>query len=241
MVASELAPGGTINSEPVGTLFRLADLAILMMGISDNTATDLLHERVGRALIGEVIRDFGVALPEVLTPLLGVSEQFHLLYSFPLEVAQSYVDGSEAFQQQFLEEQIEPLGSLVGDPLPYFNIPLLTSGTWRASPLDVCRAYANLRRLPQGSDAIAVVDRALGAQAAQPEVRNAWDRVWYKGGSLRVSTTELRVLTHAWMLENAGDAPYVVVAMSNNESGNIDEFAVQSITGRILELVAQMP
>lgn len=241
MVASELAPGGTINSEPIGTVFRLADLAILMMGISDNTATDLLHERVGRALIGEVLHDFGVALPEVLTPLLGISEQFHLLYSFPLEVAQSYVDGSEAFQQQFLEEQIEPLGSLVGDPLPYFNIPLLTSGTWRASPLDVCRAYANLRRLPQGSDAIAVVDRALGAQAAQPEVRNAWDRVWYKGGSLRVSTTELRVLTHAWMLENAGDAPYVVVAMSNNDSGNIDEFAVQSITGRILELVAAMP
>lgn len=241
LVASELAPGGTINSEPLGTLFSLADLAILMMGISDNTATDLLHERVGRALIGEVIADFGVAQPEVLTPLLGISEQFHLLYSFPLEVAQSYVDGSEAFQQQFLEEEIEPLGSLVGDPLPYFNASLLTSGTWRASPLDVCRAFAHLRRLPQGSDAIAVVDRALGAQTAQPEVRNAWDRVWYKGGSLNASSTEQRVLTHAWMLENAGEEPYVVVAMSNSATGTIDQFAVQSITGRILELVAEMP
>jgi hypothetical protein len=240
MVASELAPGGTINSEPLGTVFSLADLAILMMGISDNTATDLLHERIGREAIGEVIRDFDVALPEVLTPLLGISEQFHLLYSFSLEVAQAYVDGSEAFQQQFLEEQIEPLGSLVGDPLPFFNESLLTSGTWRASPADICRAFAHLRRLPQGSDAIAVVDRALGAQAAQPEVRNAWDRVWYKGGSLSASSTELRVLTHAWMLENAGEEPYVVIAMSNSDSGTIDQFAVQSVTGRILELVAQM-
>jgi hypothetical protein len=43
------------------------------------------------------------------------------------------------------------------------------------------------------------------------------------------------------MLENAGEDPYVVVALSNDPSGGIDQFAVQSVTGRILELVSQLP
>jgi beta-lactamase class A len=48
MLASEIAPGGIINVEPLNTPFPIDDLATLMMGISDNTATDLLHQRVGR-------------------------------------------------------------------------------------------------------------------------------------------------------------------------------------------------
>ena len=44
LVASELALAGSINVEPLGTLFPLIDMATLMIGISDNTATDHLHE-----------------------------------------------------------------------------------------------------------------------------------------------------------------------------------------------------
>jgi hypothetical protein len=235
LVASELAPGGTINAEPLGTPFAVADLATLMMGISDNTATDLLHEEVGRERIGGFIDD-SVADPTVLRPLLGISEQFHVFRSFPLDVALAYVDGTEAYQQQFLEEEIEPLGPLVTGP--YNHVQLLTQGTWRASPRDVCSAFALMRRLPQGSDALAMANRALGAGVAQPGVRGHWDRAWYKGGSL-ASGTGLHVLTHAWMLEDRGSDPWVVIAMSNSDGGAIDTFKVQSITSRILQLVAE--
>jgi hypothetical protein len=235
LVASELAPGGTINSEPLGTPFAVADLATLMMGISDNTATDLLHEEVGRERIGQFIDD-SAADPTVLRPLLGISEQFHVFRSFPLDVALAFVNGTEAYQQQFLEEEILPLGPLVNGP--YNHVELLTSGTWHASPLDVCAAFARMRRLPQGSDAIAMADRALGAGAAQPGVRGAWDRVWYKGGSL-ASGAGFHVLTHAWMLEDRASDPWVVIAMSNSDGGGIDQYKVQSITSRILQLVAE--
>ena len=238
LVASELALAGSINVEPLGTLFPLIDMATLMIGISDNTATDHLHERVGRDLIGQVINDYGVAQPLVLTPLLGISEQFSLYYSFPLATALDYVNGSEAFQQQFLEQQIEPLGPVMGGP--YANTEILTAGTWRATPLDICAAFAHLRRLPQGSDAIGLADRALGASAAQPEVRNAWDRVWSKGGSLS-SAAGFHVLTHAWMLQDTGEDPYVVIAMANSDAGGIDQYKVQSVTGRMLQLLAQKP
>jgi hypothetical protein len=85
------------------------------------------------------------------------------------------------------------------------------------------------------------VDAALGAQAAQPGVRGDFDRVWYKGGSLASGANGLHVLTHAWMLEDAGNRPYVVVAMSNSVGGGIDEYVVQSVTGRILQLVSELP
>lgn len=39
LVASELAPGSEIINEPLGTMFPVEDMATLMMGISDNTAT----------------------------------------------------------------------------------------------------------------------------------------------------------------------------------------------------------
>ena len=238
LVASELAPGGTINSEPLNTPFPVSDLAILMMGISDNTATDLLHQRVGRTRLDQIVTEYGVAHPELLQPLLGISEQFHVFLSFPLNVALSYVNGTQAFKYQFLHDSIEPLGPNTGGP--YFHESLLTSGTWRASPFDICRAFAKLRRLPQGSEAFKTVDAALGAGTAQPEVRDRWDRVWYKGGSLASGAHGLHVLTHAWMLENAGEDPYVVIAMSNSDGGGIDEYNVQSVTGRILQLLSQL-
>lgn len=238
LVASELAPGGTINSEPLNTPFPVSDLATLMMGISDNTATDLLHQRVGRTRLDQVVTEYGVANPNLLQPLLGISEQFHLFRSFPLAQALTYVNGTQPFKVQFLLDNIEPLGPNSGGA--FFHESLLTSGTWRASPFDVCRAFAKLRQLPQGSEAFKTIDAALGAGVAQPEVRDRWDRVWYKGGDLTSGVNGKHVLTHAWMLENTGEDPYVLIAMSNSNTGGIDEYNVQSVTGRILELLSQM-
>ena len=238
MVASEIALGGTINSEPLNTPFSVRDLARLMIGISDNTATDLLHELLGRMLLNQVVMDYGVSQPDLMTPLLGISEQFHLFFSFNLSTALSYVNGTQAFKNQFLQNNIVPLGPNNGGS--FSNSSLLTDGSWRASATDVCRAFGQMLRLPQGSEAIMTVDAAAGAGVAQPEVRNKWQRVWYKGGSLASGTNNFHVLTHAWMLQNAGKDPYVVVAMSNSANGNIDQFNVQSVTGRLLQLVYDM-
>jgi hypothetical protein len=234
LVSSELALGGAINLEPLGTQFSLLEIATLMLGISDNTATDLLHETIGRDFINQSINSLGLSQPQALTPLLGISEQFHLFFSFSLSTALSYVNGSEAFQADFITNQIEPLGALT--TFPFNNESLFIGGSWQASPMDICQTFAYLRDLPEGSDALFLADTALGAGVAQPEVRNFWDRVWYKGGSLESSANGLLVLTHAWMLERQGENPYVIIGMANNPTGNIDVFNVQSVLGRILEL-----
>jgi beta-lactamase class A len=242
MTSAILAPGGVINLEPTGTVYPVGDLATLMQGISDNTATDMLLARVGRAPVETLVVNWGMPAAPAANPLLpfmGITQTFHLFRSFALTTAEDWPTLTEAQQVDFLQNQIVPLGNSFGS---FFHAPLLTRVTWRASPLEICRAFAGLRYgTYSGSEAQRLVDRAMGASAAQPNVRAEWDRVWYKGGSLASSANGTHVLVHSWLLEDAGRDPYVVVVMSNSDGGGIDAFNVQSVAGRILQLAAALP
>ena len=240
LVASELAAGGIINNEPLGTQFSVRDMAILMLSFSDNTSTDHLHELVGRIAIADQLTDFGLSQPDLLLPFLNISEQFHVFTRFNLSTAQSYVNGTLAFREQFLVDEIIPEGPSHPINFPFFHESLLSTGTWRASATDICRTFAGLNALPRNSSGFEVVNQAMGYQSAQPGIRNEWQRVWYKGGSLTSGATGDHVLTHAWLLQKSGEArPWVVVALANDSAGGIDGFAVQSLTSRIIELVGQ--
>lgn len=240
LVASERAAGGVINSEPLGTLFDVLDMAVLMLGISDNTATDHLHDLTGRVRIDDIVEQYGVADPDILLPFLNISEQFHVFTRFDLATAQSYVNGTEAFQESFLTTMLEPEGPSFPISFPFFHSSLLTSGTWRSSATDICRTMAGLRATPPDGGAFELVEQAMSAGVAQPNIRTAWDRAWFKGGSLTSSATGDHVLTHAWLLENEGDFPsFVVVALANNPAGGIDGFEIQSVTNRMVELLGE--
>lgn len=236
--ASERAAGGVINIEPLGTLFSVQDMATLMMGISDNTATDHLHQLAGRGPVGDYVQAAGVSDPDLLLPFLNISEQFHVFTRFNLSTALSYVNGTEVFQEAFLSSSIEPLGPSFPISFPFFHTQLLTAGTWSATPRDICRTLGALHATAEDFGAFDLVDQAMGAQAAQPGIRNAWARVWFKGGSLTSSVSGDHVLTHAWLLEdNEEFPPLVVVALANNPAGGIDAFEIQSITSRLVELM----
>ena len=237
--ASQWVNGGSVvNNEPAGTVFSAQDLAVMMLGVSDNTATEILHDWVGRSTIDAYIDTSGVLDATVLKPILSINEQFNLFFSIDPTSATDFINDSESNQLNFVITQLEPLGTVTS--YPYQNDFLMTSGSWRASAMDVCQNFAHLRTYPKGSDALALVDRAMGAQTAQPEIRNNWDRVWYKGGSLVSGVDGYHVLTHAWLLEDNGHAPYVVVGMTNDANGGIDNndgiYKVQSVLARILEL-----
>jgi hypothetical protein len=45
------------------------------------------------------------------------------------------------------------------------------------------------------------------------------------------------VLTHSWLVQSDSRGTFVVVAMANTNTPAIDQFAVQSATGRMLQLV----
>jgi Beta-lactamase enzyme family len=235
--------GSVITSAPNGTVFNVGDLSTMMMGNSDNTATDIMHTLAGRSVVDQIFTDFNMAQPTVMTPLLGISEQFHFIYNVTVPNRNAYLSGTEAFQQNFLQTDLIPRGRFTGGTL--VDNALLNTATWKATPVDVCNAMAALRRFPQKSTSLALIDRAFGSQAAQPFVRNQWNRVWYKGGSLASTANNFHVLTHAWLLEDQGRDPYVLVAMANDTAGgitgNLTQFQIQSVAGRILQLLAEMP
>lgn len=233
---SKQVAGGPLSREPAGLPMSVDRLATLMMGVSDNTATDMLLALSGRDRIDSLHAEYGHATPELMAPQLGISEQFHLFFSFPMAEALEYVNGTESFQRDFLANRIVPLGASGSGGGGYFNESLFIDGAWQASPMDICGNFARHRQHAPGSDAALLVDRALQTSAAQPNVREHWDRVWYKGGNLESSVNGQLVLTHAFMLESAGRDPVVVVAMANNSSGQIDVFDVQSVVGRLLQL-----
>ncbi len=182
LVASELALGAVINNVPLGTVFTVQQMSTLMMANSDNSATDHMHELVGREAVGNFIQNVGLAQPDEVLPLLSVSEQFHLFFSFPLATSESYVFGTEAFQQQFLDSQIVPLGPTFPPVQPFFHSSLLTIGSWRASPMDLCRTMAGLRDTDETNSAFDLVNQAMGfagspaecAQSLEPCLVQGW-------------------------------------------------------------------
>lgn len=234
---SKQVQGGPLFAEPAGIPFTIDTLSTLMLAVSDNTATDMLLALAGRERFDGLHAEYGHRTPELMTPQLGISENFHLFFSFPLNESLSYVNGTEAFRRNFLENRIVPLGSSATGGGGFNHESLYIDGSWQASPLDICGAFARHRLHAPGSDADLVVNRALQSQVAQPNIREHWDRVWYKGGSLASGVNGLLVMTHAWMLERESEEPYVVVALANEPAGGIDGFAIQSVLGRIHELV----
>lgn len=244
LTAADRAPpqNDGLALESNGTMVSVLDTARFMIGLSDNTATDHLHETLGRARIDAWVDASGVADPDVLRPLLKINEQFHVFRTLQRAQADAYVDGTEAYQYGFVP-QLEALGTAIGN---LYHTDLIIDGTWRASPNDICHTFSALRGFE--GEALELVDQAMGTSVAQPNVRNRWDRVWYKGGSLAQYANQYMVFTHAWMLERNGERPLVLVAMSNSPTGAIagnvsagsDIFDIQSVTGRMLELLSEM-
>jgi beta-lactamase class A len=236
LVASEVVRSSRLGTEPLGTVFPLADMAAAMMGISDNTATDHVHELVGRARVEAIVRQFNHSAPERLTPLLSINEMFNLFSAVTPAQAIAYRDGTEDFQRNFLNTVLVPLGpvSAFGDNYQ----STFFSAAWMASPMDICAAMASMRQFNDRSPGFQIIDQAFSAEAVLPFVRNRWDRLWFKGGSLSNSTGD-KVLTYAWMLESDARGAYVAVSMHNDLgfTQDLSRLGIDWTMARILQLI----
>lgn len=229
--------GGSINSEAEGTPFSVLDMATLMLGISDNTATEHLFRLVGRAAIEDILTQFQFATPSVMLPFLSMSEAFHLYFTVPEADALAYVNGTEEEQRNYLDTVLEPLGPVTNTTTA--NGSVLVSATWQASAMDVCSAMAGLRQFDGSPDAAALIAQAYGAETALVNIREDWSRVWFKGGSLD-DGFGLRVLTYGWLLETEDRGAFAVIAMGNNDSGGaarINQSLFSSVASRIVNIV----
>ncbi|NNF16410.1 MAG: hypothetical protein HKN70_06660 [Gammaproteobacteria bacterium] len=236
--ANEIVPvGEALSSEPLGTPFSMSDMAIMMMGTSDNTATDHMHELITRPRAEAILSQFNHNHADAMTPFLSINETFHLYWTVPEVDALAYANGTEMEQRDYLESVLEPLGPVTAFPVA--NASILVDGTWRASPMDLCNAIAAMRRYKDTSDAFALIDQAYGSNEGAWAARRHWERVWFKGGSL-ADSSGLLVLTYGWLLESDDRGAYVVIGMANQSwtsTARISNTVFFSAMSRVLDLV----
>jgi len=150
-------PSGILQDAPAGLPVTLETLATLMISMSDNTATDVLVDVLGRESV-EALSPF--------EPLQTTGEFFKLKHDPALEARYALADAVERRRL---------LGTLASTALPPF------AGMMPAAPLPGAEWYASVEAL------CAVIERVADEPAMSVPTglidRSGWARVADKGGS----------------------------------------------------------
>jgi hypothetical protein len=211
-------PPGDLQNEPDGTQISVLDTAAKMISVSDNTATDMLINLVGRSAVEAALTATGMASPALDRPFLTTREIFILKLDQWPALAERYSAADEPHRRALLA------GTVDRTPLP----PVAAAGAWTtprdinsleyfASASDICRAYTSLAALARRpglspiGQVISLNDDGLKLDPAQ------WRTTWFKGGS------EPGVLTLAYLATTRTGRSYVVTVLAENPSQPIDE------------------
>lgn len=219
-------PSGQMQDWPKGAPVTLHTLAIQMIAISDNTATDQLIEVLGRKRILKLMEDSGHASPAANDPFLTTRELFMLKADPALTAA--WRSGDEAGQAKV----IATLARRANPPLDTINAafangPKALDIEWFASPQDLARLFSHMRRTadPRAFDILAINPSANGET-----IRANWFYIGFKGGS------EPGVLNYTWLLTDKGGRDWVLSLGWNNPATVLDEGLLEAIAQRILLL-----
>ncbi|MBN2177633.1 MAG: serine hydrolase [Demequinaceae bacterium] len=227
---------GQVYAKPDGTEMTIDELALLMISISDNTATDLLLDRVGRDRAWEAMRDAGIVEPERNNPFLSTREIF-LLKLMPEHGG--WPDLSAPERAAYLDDE------LAGVTLDEVDLETLPDAPWRidrlewfASAEDMCHTWLRLEALIAASEPgdAASATAALTANPGLEIDAARWPEVWYKGGS------EPGVFAMTWRLVGADGREYVVAAFLNDPENEFSELyaidAMMTVFAAFQDLVA---
>jgi len=211
-------PADELQTEPDGTRVSVHDTAAKMIYLSDNTATDMLINLVGRPAVEAALTATGMANPGLDRPFLTTREIFVLKLDQWPALAKRYIAADEASRRALLASTVDRA------PLP----AVAAAGTWIgprdinsleyfASATDICRAYTSLAALARRpglspiGQMLSVNDDGLQLDPAQ------WKTTWFKGGS------EPGVLTLAFLAATRTGHSYVVTVLAENPSQPIDQ------------------
>lgn len=199
-------PSGSLQIEPAGSRYTVAQLAELMISSSDNTAADELAALVGRAAVEAQVR-LTSAHASLNVPFLRTRELAALKFAGYPRYADAYLARSPRARLSYLRNvvgriplsAIEPTAADLASPRDIDTIE------WFASPADLCAQFSRLYRdagrgdLRPVSLAMSVNDGGIGLPSS------AWPLVWFKGGS------ETGVLTLGYLARSAAGRVIVVV------------------------------
>lgn len=221
-------PQSEMSDWPLGSPVTLNTLALKMISVSDNTATDHLLHLLGRRRVERQLPIMGHQNPEWNRPLLFTREMVMIRDKAAPEREEQYAKLDEAGRRKFLAEAL-------ADAHDYeeldFDTRSFEVSEWFARPLDMARALDWLRH-HTGEDQPAALLR--GVLAVEPKLeydRKAWPYVGFKGGS------EDRLIAGNWLLRHRSGRWYTYHLYWNSPDEDVTEKAMLDAVQSIFNLV----
>lgn len=198
-VGERSLPSGVLQTWPVGAPVTLHTLAMQMISISDNTATDTLMTALGRTQVDAMVRASGIVDADATLPLLTTMEAFRLKHPSNAARVAGWATLSPDARSKILSDPklaaTEVSAGMFGDK------PLALQIEWFASPADMARVLDTIRTIGD-EQALAI----LGVNPGGDGWRYAYQG--FKGGSepgvisasylVRTKAGEWRAVTGNW-------------------------------------------
>jgi hypothetical protein len=206
-------PQSEMAEWPVDSPVTLHTLALKMIWISDNTATDHLLHLLGRKRIEKQMELMGDKNAAWNVPLLSTREMAMLRDKKQGTPGVSYNKLDEAGKRHFLDEHFQGVPDY--EALD-FDTAAYNVAEWYATPLDMAHALAWLRvNAAAGKPAHPL----LAVLTVDPKLeydKQKWPYVGFKGGS------EDQLLAGNWLLKNQNGKWYTINLFYNNPDGTAD-------------------
>jgi beta-lactamase class A len=205
-----------------------------MISQSDNTATDHLIHRLGRENIERMMATMGHADPSLNVPLLMTREWFAIKLRLSPDQVDAYLAADDATQRELLADEVEPQADTLWDGEEWTAPYLIDSIEWFASAADLCRALAALHELA-GHPGLGPIQDCLSLNPGIPFDTATWTYVGYKGGY------ETGVKSDVWLLQRNDGRWFVIAAIINDPTKEIDGHTLMSLMVPAAALLAKAP
>lgn len=204
-------PSGILQDWPVGTPVTVKTISNLMISQSDNTATDILIDLVGKKYLEQNTdpRNW---------PFLSTVEAFNLKYGVDSATRKDYLAGNTKQKREILEsfQGLRVSASQVTASTP----TLIEEVEWFFSTEELASIIYDLR----GANEI-YINPGLAT-------KSDWYRVGYKGGS------EGGVLQYTHLLQKSKNSPVYVISLTvNNPEKELNTSKITEIASRLISLV----
>jgi len=188
-------PSGQLQKWPIGSALTLSTLSNLMISISDNTATDMLLDWVGRDRIEKTVSHS--------KPFLSTREAFVLKSASNEELLQRYRGSDEKQRRKILRE----IASLTLPEAGGLNRQVTSDVEWHFSARELCATIARVSLLPSMQINPGLADK------------KEFDQIAFKGGS------ELGVLNFTTWVKKGNRSACVVATWNNDKDIDTRELA----------------
>ncbi len=189
---------------PPGTHISVRTAAQKMISNSDNMATDMLIERVGKPAVERALADAGHHDPASMTPFPTMHELFSIGWGIP-DLRDKWQYADPAGRAELLKDASSR--PYVPDPLHTRSPGSAYGAEWYGSAEDICRVHAALQKIAVGP--AAPVRDIMTAIPGIDLDRKQWPYIGAKAGNLPGD------LTFSWYAEDRTGQAWVLSLQMN--------------------------